>query len=139
MKKKIKRAIISVSDKSNFANELESLLSKELETRKMFLENQRLKQILMTNKKPTLPKGLKDFKFKIYWIYDVIFIFFIGLQFIGTETTKPHNWKEFNNNLLQNQIVERVEIINDDVAEIYIKQEYLLKSYNETLNKNEER
>ena len=42
----------------------------------------------MNNKnKSNLPNGLKGFKFKIYWLYAIIFVFFIGLQFIGTEVT----------------------------------------------------
>ena len=80
----------------------------------------------MTNKKkPTLPKGLKDFKFKIYWIYAIIFIFFIGLQFIGTEVTEPTNWQEFNQSMLQSRKVEKVVIVNKEKAYIYIKKEFL--------------
>ena len=40
----------------------------------------------MNNKKKTnFPENLKGFKFKIYWVYIIIFLFFIGLNFIGTE------------------------------------------------------
>ncbi len=76
-------------------------------------------------KKPTLPKGLKDFKFKIYWIYAIIFIFFIGLQFIGAEVTQPTNWQEFNQSMLQSRKVEKVVIVNKEKAYIYIKKEFL--------------
>ena len=80
----------------------------------------------MTNrKKPTLPKGLKDFKFKIYWIYAIIFIFFIGVQLLGTEATKPTNWQEFNLTMLQNGKVEKIVIVNKEKAYIYIKKEFL--------------
>ena len=80
----------------------------------------------MTNrKKPTLPKGLKDFKFKIYWIYAIIFIFFIGVQLLGTEATKPTNWQEFNLTMLQNGKVEKIVIVNKEKAYIYIKKEVL--------------
>jgi len=80
----------------------------------------------MTNrKKPTLPKGLKDFKFKIYWIYAIIFIFFIGIQLLGTEATKPTNWQEFNLTMLQNGKVEKIVIVNKEKAYIYIKKEVL--------------
>ena len=44
-------------------------------------------------KKSNLPVNLKGFKFKIYWIYIIIFIIFIGLNFMGTEVTKPTSWQ----------------------------------------------
>ena len=80
----------------------------------------------MTNKKkPTLPKGFKDFKFKIYWVYAIIFIFFIGLQFIGTEVAEPTNWQEFNQSMLQNRKVDKIVIVNKEKAYVYIKKEFL--------------
>jgi cell division protease FtsH len=80
----------------------------------------------MSNKKKTnLPGGLKGFKFKIYWIYALIFVFFIGLNFMGTEVTKPTNWQEFNQNMLQNQKVKKVVIVNKEKAYIHIKKEFL--------------
>ena len=80
----------------------------------------------MTNKKkPLLPKGFNSFKFNIYWVYAIIFIFFIGLQFIGTETTQTTNWQEFNRSMLQTRKVEKVVIINKEKAYVYIKKEFL--------------
>ncbi len=80
----------------------------------------------MSDKKKTnLPRGLKEFKFKIYWIYALIFVFFIGLNFMGTEVTKPTNWQEFNQNMLQTQKVEKVVIVNKEKAYIHIKKEFL--------------
>ncbi|MBT6650014.1 MAG: ATP-dependent zinc metalloprotease FtsH [Flavobacteriales bacterium] len=80
----------------------------------------------MSDKKKTnLPGGLKGFKFKIYWIYALIFVFFIGLNFMGTEVTKPTNWQAFNQNMLQTQKVEKVVIVNKEKAYIHIKKEFL--------------
>jgi len=80
----------------------------------------------MSDKKKTnLPGGLKGFKFKIYWIYALIFVFFIGLNFMGTEVSKPTNWQEFNQNMLQTQKVEKVVIVNKEKAYIHIKKEFL--------------
>ena len=80
----------------------------------------------MSDKKKTnLPGGLKGFKFKIYWIYALIFVFFIGLNFMGTEVTKPTNWQKFNQNMLQNQKVEKVVIVNKEKAYIHIKKKFL--------------
>ena len=83
----------------------------------------------MKNKKQSgLPKGFKDFKgfkFKIYWVYAIIFVFFIGLQFAGTEVTKPTNWQEFNLTMLQNGKVDKIVIVNKEKAYVYIKKEFL--------------
>jgi cell division protease FtsH len=77
------------------------------------------------DKKKNLPKGFKSFKFKIYWIYALIFVFFIGLQFIGTDVTKKSSWQEINQQMLQNGKVEKIVIINKEKAYIYIKKEFL--------------
>ena len=77
------------------------------------------------DKKKNLPKGFKNFKFKIYWIYALIFVFFIGLQFIGTDVTKKSSWQEINQQMLQNGKVEKIVIINKEKAYIYIKKEFL--------------
>ena len=76
-------------------------------------------------KKSNFPGSFKGFKFKIYWIYALIFVFFIGLNFIGTEVSKPTNWQEFNQRMLQQQKVEKVVIVNKEKAYIYIKKEFL--------------
>ena len=75
------------------------------------------------NKLPN--KGPKMIKFNIYWIYAIIFIFFIGLQFFGTDLTKKTNFKDFNNNMLQQQKVERITIVNKEKVFVYIKKENL--------------
>jgi len=67
----------------------------------------------------------KKFKFKIYWLYAVIFVFFLGLQFISTDVTKPTNFKDFNNKMLQQGKVEKITIINKEKVFIYIKKEFL--------------
>ncbi|MAW20800.1 MAG: peptidase M41 [Flavobacteriales bacterium] len=76
-------------------------------------------------KKSNFPGGIKGFKFKIYWIYAIIFIFFIGLNFIGNEVTKPTNWQKFNQDMLQEGKVEKIVIVNKEKAYIYIKKQYL--------------
>ena len=80
---------------------------------------------MRNKKKSKFPADFKGFKFKIYWIYIIIFIFFIGLNFMGTEVTKPTNWQEFNQKMLQEQKVEKVVIVNKEKAYVYIKKNYL--------------
>tara|TARA_B110000444_G_scaffold15604_1_gene13467 strand:+ start:11816 stop:13795 length:1980 start_codon:yes stop_codon:yes gene_type:complete len=67
----------------------------------------------------------KKFKFKIYWLYAIIFVFFLGLQFISTDVTKSTNFKDFNNKMLQQGKVEKITIINKEKVFIYIKKEFL--------------
>ena len=77
------------------------------------------------NKKSNFPSEIKGFKFKIYWIYIIIFLFFIGLNFIGNEGAKSTNWQEFNQKMLQQQKVEKVVVVNKEKAYIYIKKNFL--------------
>ena len=79
----------------------------------------------MKKRKNKLPKGIKSFKFKIYWIYAIIFLFFIGIQIVGNEPTKPTNWQEFNRDMLQPRKVEKVTVVNEEKVYVYIKKEYL--------------
>ena len=79
----------------------------------------------MNKKKFTTPKNPKFFKFNIYWVYAVIFLFFIGLQFFNTDITKKTNFRDFNNNMLQQNKVERITIVNKEKVFIYIKKEFL--------------
>ncbi|MDA1009552.1 MAG: ATP-dependent metallopeptidase FtsH/Yme1/Tma family protein [Bacteroidetes bacterium] len=79
-------------------------------------------------KKSNLPVNLKGFKFKIYWIYIIIFIIFIGLNFMGTEVTKPTSWQEFSQKMLQQQMVEKVVVVNKEKAFVYIKKDFLSKA-----------
>ena len=74
---------------------------------------------MSNRKKAKFPGDLKGFKFKAYWIYIIIFIFFIGLNLIGTDVTRTTNWQEFNQNMLQQQKVEKVivEIASKKTAE----------------------
>jgi|TARA_B110000259_G_scaffold121990_1_gene138422 ATP-dependent metalloprotease FtsH len=67
----------------------------------------------------------KNFKFKIYWVYILIFLFFVGIQMIGTEKASPTNWKNFNNKMLQEGKVDKLTIVNKEKVFIYIKKEYL--------------
>ena len=81
----------------------------------------------MINKKSNNQKNLnpKKFKFKIYWIYAIIFIFFIGIQLFNSDATKKTNFKYFNDKMLQQGKVEKITVINNEKAFIYIKREFL--------------
>ena len=79
----------------------------------------------MNKKKQKFPGDLKGLKFKTYWIYIIIFIFFIGLNLVGSDITKPSNWQEFNQSMLQEKKVEKVVVVNKEKAYVYIKRTHL--------------
>ena len=86
-------------------------------------------------KKQKLPKGFKVIKFNIYWIYGAIFLFFLLVQFFGSDSTKQTNWQEFNSRMLQPKKVEKVVIINKEKAFIHIKRENLNEDFFQNVNK----
>lgn len=69
------------------------------------------------NKKP---------KFNIYWVYGLIALAFLGINFLdwGGETEEI-TWLRFKNDMLKNGDVERVVVINKERAEVYIRPERL--------------
>ena len=77
-----------------------------------------------SNNKPNAPK----FKFSMYWIYGAIFIAFIAISFLNDSalTTKKISTNKFFK-VLESNDVERIMIINKNIAEVYIKREALTK------------
>ncbi len=69
-------------------------------------------------------KNIKPPKFNFYWIIGAFFLLFIGYQYLmgGGMSTKDLSNNEFKNILEQNDI-ERVVIVNNAVAHIFIKSE----------------
>lgn len=76
-------------------------------------------------KKPTkkIPTK-KNFKFNIIWIYAIIAIFFFGIQFFNMDSAKEISWQEFNREMLQKHKVEKIIIVNKEIANVYIKSEF---------------
>ncbi len=80
----------------------------------------------MKKQKKHLQKRPKNsFKFNIIWVYAAIAIIFFGLQMLNFDATKQTSWQEFNRDMLQQKKVEKVVIVNKEVAQIFIKKEYL--------------
>ncbi len=67
----------------------------------------------------------KNFKFNVIWVYAAIALFFFGLQLFNFDNTKQTSWQEFNREMLQQKKVEKVVIVNKEIAQVYIKKEYL--------------
>jgi len=61
-------------------------------------------------------------KFNIYWIYGLIAVAFIGLQFIDMgDDSNEITWQRFEKEMLRPHDVEKVVVVNRDKAEVYIK------------------
>jgi cell division protease FtsH len=76
-----------------------------------------------TPKDPNKP----NVKFNIYWLYAIIAVVFIGIQFLNTSVQPVlSNWAKIKTLLINNE-VKRVVVINEKNVEIYIKPEFLSK------------
>mgnify|MGYP006292082627 CR=1 FL=1 len=65
-------------------------------------------------------------KFNIYWVYALIAIFFIALNFMNLGgSPKEITWQEFQRNMLKNNDVQKIVVINKQKAEVYLKDEAL--------------
>ena len=81
-----------------------------------------------TNNKDKNNNPLKqfNFKFNFYWIYGIIFALLIGYQLLGNSdiSTSKLTENEFES-ILNNNDIEKIVVVNSDVAQLYIKPEAL--------------
>lgn len=64
-------------------------------------------------------------KFRYEWIYLIIAALLMLPFLIGkTSGTKEINWLIFEREILKRHAVERIEIVNNEIAEVYIKKEF---------------
>jgi ATP-dependent metalloprotease FtsH len=83
-----------------------------------------------TEKKKFRKEDLKGkpprFSFNFYWIYGIILAVLIASQVVNfSGTPKKVTWEEFNQKMLQTQDVEKIVIVNNQVANVYIKKDRL--------------
>jgi cell division protease FtsH len=72
-------------------------------------------------------KNIKPPKFNFYWIYGIVFVLFIGYQFFNANTSsKKINQNEFRE-ILRDGDIEKIVIVNKDIANIFLKNEALSK------------
>ncbi len=69
-----------------------------------------------------------NFKFNFYWIYGIIFVLLLGYQFFNSSemTSNKLTQNEFKSILNDNDI-EKIVIVNSDIAQLTIKSEALNK------------
>ncbi len=88
--------------------------------------NSKEKKKLNTNPFENLSKpGGKKPKISFYWIYGILAIIFIGIQFFSSgNEPKKTDWKDLKQ-MLSNGDVEKLILVNKETAEIYIKKDKL--------------
>ena len=83
------------------------------------------------NKIPSgLPKGkMPKSKFNFYWVYGIVAVIFIGLTFTnwGSGAVKETDWGDLKG-MLSSGDVEKIVVVNQEEAEIYIKKDKLNES-----------
>ncbi len=69
-------------------------------------------------------------KFNAYWIYGIIAIVFLVVQFYVSNSRGPveTTWSKVKSTMLASNDVERIVVVNEEVAQIYIKKDRL-KNY----------
>lgn len=70
--------------------------------------------------------GMKTPKFNIYWVYIVIALILLGIQFFPfTPSLKLISWEKFNTDMLQTHDVEKLTVVNGKTVEVTIKEDKL--------------
>ena len=90
----------------------------------------------MSDSKKDSNSNMPKFKFNAYWIYGAVFVLIMAFQFFssGDLATKSISKNEFNDILKENDI-SRIVVLNNNIAQIYIKEEAQKKErYKKTLN-----
>ncbi len=98
------------------------------------MQNDKTKDNKDANTGQPLKKKMPKPKFSIYWIYGALAIIFIALQFInlGNYGPKEITLEKYVSQMLSQGDVEKLDIINNEYAEVYIKKDSLKKeTYNE--------
>lgn len=83
-------------------------------------------------KKPGKPGGQPKFNF--YWIYGIILAIFIVLQLFPSDTAKRANQNELME-MIRRKEVEKIDVINKKVAEIYLNEDGLKNSLHKDAGK----
>ncbi len=75
----------------------------------------------VSKKIPNKPK----FKFNFYWIYGILALVFLGLQFYSFDGTKKEiDWAKLEKMIIKKDI-QKLVVINNKYAEVYVKKEKL--------------
>lgn len=70
-------------------------------------------------------KPPKKNKFNFYWIYGLVLLAFLALQFLNFDNTKQISQKQFEQEMLMDDEVAKVAIVNDRHVEVYLTSDAL--------------
>ena len=83
-------------------------------------------------KKTQFPKP----SFNFYWIYAIIVVVVLALNFVDiNSTSREINWQRFENEMLKGGDVEKLVVVNKEICEVFIKQESLGKTQYQEVGK----
>src|SRR6186713_700334 len=74
------------------------------------------------DKKPKMPPVPK---FNFYWIYGIIAVIFIAIQFMPHDVALKTTWFRVDNEMLMSNDIEKIIVVNKERAEVYVKKEAL--------------
>jgi len=91
------------------------------------------KEISGNNDKQEKKAGLKDklpkkpkIEFNFYWIYILIALVFLGLQFMTwTESAEKTDWQIVRDEMLKTHEVDKLVVVNKELVEVFIKKDKL--------------
>lgn len=86
------------------------------------------------NKNPKDKPGDKK-RFNYYWIYGLILIALLGFQFFNFDSTKETSQRQFEQDMLLQKEVEKIDVINEKYVEVFIKEEFLENEKYKEVNK----
>ncbi len=82
------------------------------------------KQKNMPGRKPGGQMPEKKPKFSIYWIYAIIAVGFILVQWLYTGSpVQEISWQKVETEMIPHRDIEKIVVVNHDLAEVYLKDE----------------
>ena len=79
-----------------------------------------------TNKQPRGNPPRQPFSW--WWFYSLILMFLL-LPLLNSSNTQEINWQKFEKDILSRHAVDRIEVVNNETAEIYIKSKFATDPY----------
>lgn len=73
------------------------------------------------NQGPKKPKVPQMPKFNFYWIYGIIAVAFLVIQFMPHDVALKSTWFRVQSDMIMNNDVERITIVNEKIAEVTLK------------------
>ncbi|MBS1687686.1 MAG: ATP-dependent zinc metalloprotease FtsH [Bacteroidetes bacterium] len=77
-------------------------------------------------------------RFNIYWIYGIILLAIIGVQFFSSSfnaNTREYSFQEFKTEYLDKGKVAKLDVINNESVEVYLKPSAITAEQQQTANK----